>query len=122
VNLALKTEQRAYEDLALKVLDSFKILSDADVSAVLKAKAAEAEPSPLPQEPIAPRVRSDAEDECLHGRVKTVFQEDEDLSGTWSVQGRKPNSMEYYNERGNLTKREFYDYKGNLGTLWRDYD
>ena len=117
VNLALKAEQRAYEDLALKVLDSFKILSDAEVSATLKAKAAEAEPSPLPQEPMVLRVRSDAEDEGLHGRVKTVFQEDEDLSGTWSVQGRKPNWREYYNERGNLTKREFYDYKGNLSEI-----
>ena len=117
VSLALKPEQRVYEDVSLKVLDSFKILSDAEVSAALKAKAAEAEPSPLPQEPIVPRVRSDAEDEGLHGLVKTVFEEDEDLSGTWSVQGRKANWMEHYNERGNLTKREFYDYKGNLSEI-----
>jgi hypothetical protein len=117
VNLALKTEQRAFEDLALKVLDSFKILSDADVSATLKAKAAEAEPSPLPQEPVVSRVGSDAADDGLRGSVKTVFQEDEDLSGTWSVQGRKPVAMEYYDERGNLTKREFYDYKGNLSEI-----
>lgn len=117
VNLAMKTDQRAYEEFALKVLDSFRVLSDAEVAAALKTKAAEAEPSPLPQEPIASRVRSDAEDEGLHGRVKNVFQEDEDLSGTWSVQGRKPNWMEYYNERGNLTKREFYDYKGNLSEI-----
>jgi hypothetical protein len=117
VTLVLKPEQRAYEALAVKVLDSFKILSDAEVSAALKAKAADAEPSPLPQEPTVPRVRSDADDEGLHGSVKTVFQEDEDLSGTWSVQGRKPSSMEYYNERGNLTKRESYDYKGNLSDI-----
>ena len=44
----------------LKVLDSFKIISDADVSAALKAKEAEAEPDPLPQEPFVPRLRSDA--------------------------------------------------------------
>jgi len=115
--LLLKAEQRADEAVAVKVLDSFKVLSDADVNAALKAKAAEAEPSPLPQEPVAPRILSDAEDEGLHGNVKTVFQEDEDLSGTWSVQGRKPNSMEYYNPRGNLTKRESYDYKGNLSDI-----
>ena len=117
VVLVLRTEQRADEALAVKVLDSFKVLSDADVSAALKAKAAVAEPSPLPQEPVAPRIRSDAEDEGLHGNVKTVFQESQDLSGTWSVQGRKPSSMEYYNERGNLTKRESYDYKGNLSDI-----
>lgn len=114
VSLALKAEQRAYEDLALKVLDSFKVLSDAEVAAALKTKAAEAEPSPLPQEPAVARVGSDAADDDLRGEVKTVFQEDEDLSGTWSVQGRKPVAMEYYNDKGNLTKREFYDYKGNL--------
>jgi hypothetical protein len=117
VNLAMKTDQRAYEDLALKVLDSFKVLSDAEVAAALKTKTAEAEPSPLPQEPVASRVGSDTADHGLRGKVKTVFQEDEDLSGQWSVQGRKPVAMEYYNERGNLTKREFYDYKGNLSEI-----
>jgi hypothetical protein len=117
VALVLRTEQRVYEAVAVRVLESFNLLSDADVKAVLKVKVAEAEPSPLPQEPIAPRIRSDAEDEGLRGKVKTVFQESQDLSGTWSVQGRKPSSMEYYNERGNLTKRELYDYKGNLSDI-----
>jgi len=117
VVLVLRTEQRAYEAVAVKVLDSFKVLSDADVSVALKARAAQAEPSPLPQEPVAPRIRSDAEDEGLHGNVKTVFQESQDLSGTWSVQGKKPSSMGYYNARGNLTKRESYDYKGNLSDI-----
>lgn len=113
-SLALTTDQRQYETLALKVLDSFRVLSDAEVAAALKTKAAEAEPSPLPQEPIVSRVGSDAGDGGLRGKVKTVFREAEDLSGTWSVQGRKPAAKEYYNEQGNLTKRESYDYKGNL--------
>ena len=117
VSLALKTEQRAYEDLALRVCESFKVLSDVEVTAAVKTKAAEAEPTPLPQEPVAARVGSDAADDGLRGKVKTVFQEDEDLSGTWSVQGRKPAAKEYYDERGNLTKREFYDYKGNLDEI-----
>lgn len=116
-NLTLNPDQRQYEALALKVLDSFKVLSDAEVTAALKARAAEAEPSPLPQEPVVSRVGSDAADNGLRGKVKTVFEESEDLSGTWSRQGRKPDSMEYYNERGNLTKREFYDYKGNLSEI-----
>ena len=117
VNLALKTEQGPYEASALKVLDSFRVLSEAEVAAALKTKAAEAEPSPLPQEPVVSRIGSDAADDGLLGKVRTVFQEDEDLSGTWSAQGRKPVAMEYYNERGNLTKREFYDYKGNLSEI-----
>jgi hypothetical protein len=89
VSLALKTEQRAYEDLALKVLETFKVLSDAEVTAALKTKATEAEPSPLPQEPVVSRVGSDAADDDLRDKVRTVFHEDEDLSGTWSVQRTK---------------------------------
>jgi hypothetical protein len=115
--LVVKDEQRVYEGIAVGVLDSFKILSEAEVASALKEQAAKAEPSPLPQEPVVPRIRSDAEDEGLRGPVKTVFTESQDLSGTWSVQGRKPNSMDYYNERGNLTKRESYDYKGNLSDI-----
>lgn len=117
VVLVVRTEQRAMEAEALKVLDSFKLLSDAEVAAALKAKFAAAEPSPLPQEPVATRAGSDAGDNRLHGRVKTVFRESEDLSGTWAVQGRKPSAMDYYNERGNLTRAEFYDYKGNLSDI-----
>ncbi len=113
-SLSLTTDQRPYETLALKVLDSFRVLSDAEVAAALKKEAAEAEPSSLPQEPIVSRVGSDAADYGLRGKVKTVFRDAEDLSGTWTVQGRKPAAKEYYNERGNLTKRESYDYKGNL--------
>ncbi|HZG54433.1 MAG TPA: hypothetical protein VEZ40_20195 [Pyrinomonadaceae bacterium] len=96
-----------------EILESFKVLTPADVEAAMKQKVAAAMPSPLPQEPIAKRLKSDAEDEGLKGKVKTVFTESEDLSGTWSVQARKPASMDYYNEQGNLTKRESYDYKGN---------
>lgn len=113
-SLALTTAQQPYEALALKVLDSFRVLSDVEVAAALKKRTAEAEPSPLPQEPVVSRVGSDAADDGLRGKVKTVFREDEDLSGRWSTQGRKPAAKEYYNERGNLTRREFYDYKGNL--------
>jgi YD repeat-containing protein len=96
------------------VLDSFKLLSEAEVAAAVKAKESAAEPSPLPQEPVAARDGSDASDNRLRGAVKTVFEESENLTGTSTVSGRKRSSMEYYNEGGNLTKREDYDYKGNL--------
>ena len=117
VALVVNTDQRSYEAEALKVLDTFKILSEADVAAAVKAEEAAAEPSPLPQEPAAARDGSDAAENGLRGSVKTVFEEDEDLSGTWSVQGRKPKSKDNYNQRGNLTRAEFYDYKGNLGGI-----
>jgi hypothetical protein len=110
----LKSDQQVYEGIAVNVLDSFKILNEGDVATARKEQAAKAQPSALPQEPIGLRIGSDAQDEGLRGRVKTVLTESQDLSGTWEVQTRKPNSMDYYNERGNLTKRESYDYKGNL--------
>lgn len=101
------------EESAAKILDSFRALSPADADAAIRKRVEEATPSPLPEEPAAKRPKSDAEDEGLNGRVKTVFTESEDLSGTWAVQRRKPSLMEYYDERGYLTKRESYDYKGN---------
>ncbi|MFL6209823.1 MAG: hypothetical protein ACJ74W_13285 [Pyrinomonadaceae bacterium] len=110
---SLSTAKKAQEPTAVKILDSFKLLTQDDVQAELKRKVAAATPSPLPQEPVAKRPKSDAEDEGLKGRVQTIFTEDEDLSGTWSVSKRKPSSMKYYNERGNLTKHESYDYRGN---------
>jgi hypothetical protein len=115
--MVVKTTQRDYEGLASKVLDSFKILDESEVSAKLTEEVAKAEPSPLPQQPIAQRVGSDASDNGLHGRVKTVLEESQDLSGTWSVQTKKRNSLENYNEQGNLMRRERYDYKGNLDDI-----
>lgn len=112
--MVIRTTQRNYEGLASKVLDSFKILNEPEVSSKLAQKGAEAEPSPLPQQPMIQRAGSDASDKGLHGRVKTVLEESQDLSGTWSVQTRKRDSFETYNEQGNLTRAEFYDYKGNL--------
>ncbi len=112
--LVVRSEQRASEGVALNVLDSFKLLNEAEVRAALKAEAAKAEPSPLPQEPVAKRGGTDTSDADLHGKVKTVYSESEDRSGTWAVQSRKPTSMQYYNEQGNLTKSELYDWKGNL--------
>jgi hypothetical protein len=112
--LIVRTEQRDYEAVARTMFDSFKLLSDADVSEGLAREATKAEPSPLPQQPVAQRAGTDATDVGLQGKVKTVLEESQDLSGTWSVQTRKRDSFGNYNEVGNLTRRESYDYKGNL--------
>lgn len=106
--------EQGREESALRALDSLRLLSQAEVEAARRSEAAAAEPDPLPQTPAAPRPKSDAQEEGLRGRVRTVFSETQDLSGTWSVSGRKPSSMEYYDERGDLTKKESYDSKGNL--------
>jgi hypothetical protein len=101
------------EESAVKVLNSFRPLSPADVEAAMARKVEEATPSPLPQSPAAPKLKSDAGDEGLKGKVRTVFQEVEYLSDTGTMPRRKPSSMKHYDERGNLTKRVSYDYKGN---------
>lgn len=113
----LKNNQRVYESVAVGVLDSFKILSDAEVTTRLSQEAAKAEPSPLPQTPVAQRAGSDAADEGLHGRVKSVLTESQELSGTWSMQGRKRDSLDTYNEQGNKIRTESYDHKGNLSDI-----
>jgi hypothetical protein len=113
----LRNNQRIYESVALGVLDSFKVLSEDEVTARQAQEAAKAEPSPLPQSPVPRRAGSDASDEGLRGRVKSVLTESQDLSGTWSVQGRKRDSLDTYNEQGNRIRTEEYDSRGNLSAI-----
>lgn len=114
VSMILRTEQREFETAALKILDSFRVMDESEVSARLAEEAKKAEPSPLPQEPVAQRAGTDATDDGMHGPVKTVLEESQDLSGTWSVQIRKRDSFVQYNKEGNRVRQEEYDYKGNL--------
>ena len=113
----LRNSQRVHEAVAMGVLDSFKVLSEAEVTARQAHEAAKAEPSPLPQTPVAQRAGTDASDEGLRGRVKSVLIESQDLSGTWSVQGRKRDSLNTYNEQGNRVRTEEYDSRGNLSAI-----
>lgn len=115
--LVLKNAQREYENVAVGVLDSFKILNDADVQKRLTDEAAKAEPSPLPQTLVTSRPGTDASDDGLHGRVKSVLTEMQDLSGTWANQARMRNLFATYNEQGNKVREERYDYKGNLSQI-----
>jgi hypothetical protein len=112
--VALPNSLKPKEAAAVRVLDSFKLLSPAEVAAARKKEVDEVTPNPLPQDKPAPKLKSDAEDERLKGRVKSVFVESEDLSGTWYVGGRKPSAADYYDEKGQLVRHESYDYRGNL--------
>jgi hypothetical protein len=116
-SMVVRTAQREFESAAMKVLESFKVLDESDVSAKVAEAVKKAEPAPLPQEPVVQRAGSDATDDGLHGRVKTVLEESQDLSGTWTVQTKKRDSFVQYNEQGNRLRREFYDYKGNLDEI-----
>ena len=65
-------------------------------------------PTALPQSPVAPKLTTDAEDENLRGKVKTVVVEDEYLTGSLAYQGRHYNFIFDYNERGNRIKRVYF--------------
>jgi hypothetical protein len=93
--------------------DTFKLISKAEVDAELQRKFEAMKPPALPQEPIVSKEKTDAQDENLKGKVKKIVVESEDLSGTWSVQGRKPSSVTYFNEKGNYVERDLYDSQGN---------
>ncbi len=114
---SIQNNNQTQLDEAVKTLSSFKLLSQEEVDAQMQKLIAEATPSPLPQQPVVKKLKSDAEDAGLRGRVKTVTTESEDLSGTWTVGRRKPSSIDYYNEQGNLLKHVFYDYRGNLSDV-----
>lgn len=96
-----------------QTFDTFKLISQDAVDSEMQKKFEALKPLALPQEPVAPKEKSDAEDENLKGKVKKIVQDSEDLSGTWSVQGRKPSSVTYFNEKGNYVERDLYDSQGN---------
>lgn len=116
VMATLKGEQLQKELAATRILDTFKVLTQSDIDAGLRQKIAKAQPSPLPQEPAVKKSKSDAEDQGIRGKVKTIVSERADLSVVdgKTIEGkREPASAEYYNESGNLLRSESYDWQGN---------
>lgn len=113
--VSARKDAQQFQETATGTLDSFRILSLDEVASERARRIAAATPSPLSQEePAARKLKSDAEDEGLKGKVKTLFVEMQDLSGTWSVQRRRPSQLISYNERGNVTQKAGYDSRGNL--------
>ena len=105
------------EKLFAEALETFKITDQTDIDTKMRRKIEAATPKPLPQEPAITRLTSDAEDDGLKGKVKKIVQESEDLSGKSAKQGRKLSTVEFFNEKGNYIKREYYDYRGNPSTI-----
>ena len=101
-SLGMTFNTRQNEAEIIKILDSFQILDAEELKAV---KIEEATPAPLPQEPVAPKLKTDAQDENLKGKVKTILEDNQEgLKGT-----RRRLSEEYYNEAGNLVKKLTFD-------------
>ena len=53
----------------------------------------------------------------MKGKVKSVTQTQEDLSGTWVTKGIKMSSETFYGENGNRVKYIYYDYRGNPSNI-----
>ena len=111
--VVVNNSQRKYESTAVGVLDSFKLLSDPEIT----EEALKAGPSPLPQAPEAPRAGSDADDEGLRGPVKSVRTEIRYLSETRWTQAGTQSWLTTYNEKRNKVRTESYDFKNNLSLI-----
>ncbi len=95
---------------ALQILDSFKLI---DGRALMLKKIAANTPKPLPQMPAVKTPKSDLETANLKGKVKTVTEENEDLSGDAFQQGRLFSAEYFYNQNGFLNREIRYDKRGN---------
>jgi hypothetical protein len=92
---------------AFSLLIAFSIFGNAQKAPKVNfaKKISEATPQPLPQEPVAVKLKTDAQDKNLKGKVKSVIKDDLDLKSKKRVREEE----EYYNEAGNLTKEISYD-------------
>jgi hypothetical protein len=111
--VVVKDSQREAESTAVGVLNSFKLLTDSEIT----EEALKAGPRPLPQTPEALRAGSDAADEGLRGPVKSVHTEIQYLSETPLTHGGTRSSLTTYNKNGNKLRTESYDFKNNLDLI-----
>lgn len=86
--------------------------SQIKLSKDFEKKIKEATPKPLPQSPISEKLKSDAEDENLKGKVKSVVEERTGLSGVEKPVGRRHMSITDFDEKGNTLKRITFEYRG----------
>jgi hypothetical protein len=95
-----------------KIVDSFRLLSRQEI---IDIKVKDAEPRPLPQSPVSDKPFSDAHDENLKGKVKSIFEEYQE-----TPKSKREKSTEfYYNEQGNLTREVNFQYGYPSGiTVW----
>lgn len=75
-------------------------------------KIKEATPKSLPQTPAAKKQTSDAQDERLKGKVKSLIEESEGLTGISKPFGRTMSLISDFDEQGNYLRQVYFDYKG----------
>jgi hypothetical protein len=111
--LVVMTNSQRDESTAVRMLDSFKLLSDAEIT----EEALKVPPGPLPQTPEAPRAGSDATDEGLRGPVMSVRTEIQYLSERPLTKMLPRSRVTTYNEKGNMLRSEWCDFKNNLDLI-----
>jgi hypothetical protein len=90
------------EDKMRKIIDSFRLLTRQEI---IDIKVKLAEPKPLPQSPVSDKPFSDAHDENLKGKVKSIVEEYQETPKSKPVKS----SESYYNNQGNLIRSVIYD-------------
>lgn len=109
----VKDSKREAESTAVGVLNSFKLLTDSEIT----EEALKAGPGPLPQMPEAPRAGSDAADAGLRGPVKSVHTEIQFLSDAQLNESLTGTTLTTFNKNGNKVRTESYDFKNNLDQI-----
>ena len=99
--------------LLLTFLTSFLCSAQVPLSIKILKNIERSTPTALPQGPVVPKERSDADDKGLKGKVKAVTGESQDLSGTGRTDARHLSYIEHYDEKGNFVKRLSFDSVGN---------
>jgi hypothetical protein len=103
MTLSLSDPAKTQEHVTL-VSSSFRILARSDVEPRYYQLADKLTPSPLPQEASSLKMTSDLQDWGLKGKIKQIITEKEDYFGTELFDVRNIESVDYYNEQGNLVK------------------
>lgn len=99
-------------DFQLKLINSFRLLTKAERAAAL---IAENTPKELPQTPAVARPLTDARENNLKGKVKTVIEESQDSPKA----AREFYSEDDYDESGNLIKQiSFFEGYPDEVTAW----
>lgn len=100
--------------IILLLISVFSISSYSQIklSEDYEKKIKEATPKPLPQSPVSEKLTSDAEDEKLKGKVKSLVEENESLSGIGKPYGRKYSLIADFDEKGNFLRQVYFEYRG----------
>jgi len=95
-----------------KAISSFKILTRAEVDRDINKKIASSTPKALPQTPVAQKGATDLQDQGLKGSVRSILEEEEDLSESRQDDKRYRSDVKEFNRRGDLVKEITFEPGG----------